>query len=486
MKIERNAVWATWLVVVGLLAGCASPSDAEHGSHDLPATSNVPLEKSAISANELRDLAGQPFAEWRRRLDVVITAHPDDLAARILRLRAEDALADFPAVMSDSGFILSDPLSSSAIRLEALTCRAEALIQLKRAPEALVAASEAAEIDPLDSHVLLARGWARWESDHAQAELALADIDRGLQLDPNPGGGYFRRGTILKFQKKNDRAAEDFERALQIMPNDVATHLAYGVMSLQTENFERARLHFEAAARLTPNDPSVWGWLTRADLALNRFDDAKVDANQSIELGVTGSDLADAHASLAVALQAQLDFVGANRESQRALAIDPRSVLPGRAAAMQWLSGQFAQAIAPFRELAMAPDADPYTMLWLFIVRVRADPSAEAQARAELVALAWPHRPHVWTDTLVDLLLEKTSLETALAEADTAPTGELRAGQRCEADYYAAEQLLMHGKQVQATPLLEEAYWVCPSTYLEAQAVVAERRLLAAKRPATP
>jgi len=149
----------------------------------------------------------------------------------------------------------------------------------------------------------------------------------------------------------------------------------------------------------------------------------------------------------------------------------------------EWYSGRSRQPIAVFREQATRPVADPYAPLWLFVMRIRADPADEAAAKTELATLAPAHHPHAWTDTLDDVMLDKSTLDAALAEADTAPTNELRAGRRCEADYYVAEQLLAHRQDMAAGRLLEEAYWLCPSTYVEAEAVVAERRRLEAGSP---
>jgi hypothetical protein len=83
--------------------------------------------------------------------------------------------------------------------------------------------------------------------------------------------------------------------------------------------------------------------------------------------------------------------------------------------------------------------------------------------------------------TLVDLMLSKSNAEAAQAVADAAPTSALRADRRCDVDYYAAELLLSHGQGAEATRLLEEAYWVCPSRSIESKAVVSERRLQAEK-----
>ncbi len=94
------------------------------------------------------------------------------------------------------------------------------------------------------------------------------------------------------------------------------------------------------------------------------------------------------------------------------------------------------------------------------------------------------HQPHAWSDTLVDLALGNATVEAALAEADSADTEKLRAGRRCEADYYAGEQLLIQGQDLTAERLLEQASKVCPSTYHESHALAAERQLLAVRLPA--
>lgn len=145
----------------------------------------------------------------------------------------------------------------------------------------------------------------------------------------------------------------------------------------------------------------------------------------------------------------------------------------------EWYSGQSRQPIASFREQAARPDAYPYAPIWLFIMRIRANPADEAAARAELEALVPAHQPDAWMDTLVNLMLGKLSVEAAQAEADAAPTSALRADRRCDADYYGAELLLSHGPGAEATRLLEEAYWACPSRSIESRAVVSERRLQA-------
>ena len=178
-------------------------------------------------------------------------------------------------------------------------------------------------------------------------------------------------------------------------------------------------------------------------------------------------------------------FARARSDLERALQLEPDDGPTRQQFAWlmfeEWYSGQFRQSIASFREQAARPDAYPYAPIWLFIMRIRANPADEAAARAELEALVPTHQPHAWMDTLVDLMLGKLNVEAAQVEADAADTYLLRANRRCDADYYAAELLLSHGQGAEANRLLEEAYWVCPSRSVESKAVVSERRIQAEK-----
>lgn len=383
MKIGLDAPSAACLLAATLLAGCATPSTPGQVSPASPSTSTAVAKPTSMSDDEVRDLLVQPAAEQRRRLDVVLAAHSGDIEARLRRLEAEYNLSDIPSVLADSEILLATPQIDGRLREYVLHSRAEALIKVERYAEAILVANQALEIDGSSSGALFARGWAKFHSDYGQAQGALADLDRALQLEPDQGIGYFRRAILFEHQGQFDLARSDLERAVQLEPDDGPTRQQF------------AMLMFE-----------------------------------------------------------------------------------------EWCSGQFRQPIASFREQAARPDAHPYAAIWLFIMRIRANPADEASARAELAALAPTHQPHAWTDTLVDLMLGKSNIEAAQAEADAAPTYALRAGRRCETDYYAAEQLLMHGPGAESTHLLEEAYWVCPSTYIEAKAVVAERHLQAEKSAA--
>jgi tetratricopeptide (TPR) repeat protein len=445
---------------------------------NLDESTSVSLGKSAITVDELHDLNTQSAAERRRRVDVVLASHPDELAARFMRVEDDLRLNDGAAMISDTEVLLASPSLQPPLRRFLLYRRAEALTDSRRYEEAIAAANEALETDDSYPEALMARGWARYHQNRMQTDAPLADLDRALQRKPSSGIGHYQRAVVLQARGELDLATQDFECAVQLMPSDLLSHRDYGVLLFMKHDLARALKQFDAAVSLAPRDAAPLAWRASTLVALRRLDDAAVDDRRVDELGAAGEDVAPALSDVGDVLEDMLDFDSAAREYQRSLALKTDPDVEFWLARMQWFTGQFEQPIRYFRERSGSAKPNPYMPIWLFIVRGRANPVDEPGARIELAALAPAHQPPVWTDALVDMLLGRTTLESVLAEADKADTYKLRAGRRCQADYYAAEQLLMRGQKEPAGRLLEEAYWVCPSSYGEAHAVVAARRLL--------
>ena len=169
MKIGLNTRCVTCMLAATLLAGCAAPA-----GHSATESS---LSKSVMTSDEVRDLNDRPPEERRRRVDIVLASHPDDLGALVARVDADSDLKDFPAVLSDSEVALANLTLNPGLRRWLLVSRAEALIQVKRPAEASVAADQALAIDDSDPNALFARGWARYLTDHELAQSALADLE---------------------------------------------------------------------------------------------------------------------------------------------------------------------------------------------------------------------------------------------------------------------------------------------------------------------
>ncbi len=443
---------------------------------------NVVLSASAMNADEWRDLQAQPAAEQRRRLDVVLASNPDDFGARLLRTQLEYIQADEAGVAADSELVLASPSLDLPMRRQILAWRAEALLGLHRFDEAIAVSNQALEIDASVPDVLFTRGWAQFFND--QSDGALADLDRALELNPKEGVGFARRATVLSERSQFVSAVKDFKRAVELAPSDGFTHQSYGILLYRTRDLDGALAQFEVALKLNPGDPLTLAWHAQTNFALKRFDASAADERCLSSLGASSKDLTGAINNVAVDLFQQGDYSSAAREFSRSVALQANPDVAALLVRVQWYSGEFAQATETYHKYAVSPVSSDYTPIWLYTMRGRANPADEPAAKAELAASVRMHQPHAWSDTLVDLALGNATVEAALAEADSADTEKLRAGRRCEADYYAGEQLLIQGQDLTAERLLEQASKICPSTYHESHALAAERQLLAVRLPA--
>lgn len=452
--------------------------------------------------------------EYQRALaqfDAAVRLKPHDPSPRAKRAQTYALLQRYDEASTEATKAIELGAADDDL-MQALSARSGASLHAGDVAGASRDLDRAALSEPPSVQGLLSRALLRMQMDDWRG--AKVDLDRALQIDPDDALALALRAGVHAQAGARDSALLDAQRAVELAPGDTKVRLMRAQVLGQLGQFEEALEQADAIVRREPGE--VGAWLARAQMyeALNRHAEGASDMTHVIETGMhpdlpamrfqrgimryhagdldgaaadfraasdSGSSQAEALKFLAVTLEAQQDFAGAAHEYQRSLTLRADRDAAAGLARMQWFTGQFQQAIDFYREQAASPKSVPYTPLWLFIVRARANPADEAAAKVELAALMPAHQPHVWTDTLATLMLGRSSLEAALAEAATAPTDKLRAGERCEADYYAAESLLMHGQEAPATRLLEDALGVCPRTYLEAHATDAERRLLAAK-----
>jgi len=412
--------------------------------------------------------------ELGTRYDALVARHPDWLDPAYLRLSAEAQRLDDAAVVADSEIVLSTLTQDPDVRRQALEWRSFALLSFDRYDECITVASQALAMNPSSALASYSRAWARLEV--GQKDGALEDADRIVQLLPQKAVGYAARAGAYIAQGKLDLAAKDYEHGLEVAPEDEFTHLAYGSLLYETHDVERALAQFEMAVALNPGDPHALVWRAQANLALKRVEAAAADDRRVDELGAPVAELQSALAELAAALEGQGDSEGYVRVARRMpLPGDPRK-LALHLARSQSFAGQFGESLETYARYGVSPASKDYTPLWLYVARGRANPADEPAARADLATQAPAHAQHIWTDTLVSLMRGTTTLEAALAEAESADTPKRRAGERCEADYYAAEQLLMHDDEAAARGLLDDAAQVCPPSYFEARVTAAERR----------
>ncbi|MCC7207532.1 MAG: tetratricopeptide repeat protein [Anaerolineae bacterium] len=162
----------------------------------------------------------------------------------------------------------------------------------------------------------------------AEAEMALAQADPGLNLDAVDPLVQYGYGEALAAQGDYARAAEVYARAVEGDPTNGEYHLAHGVALAQQFRENEATAALERGALYAPGDPLTHVRIGKALTHMNAPDKAIPYFNQALILDPQSFDAylgrGDAHYSLGWYADALADY-------EAARSLDPDSALPSLA-----------------------------------------------------------------------------------------------------------------------------------------------------------
>jgi serine/threonine protein kinase/tetratricopeptide (TPR) repeat protein len=172
----------------------------------------------------------------------------------------------------------AEPSSSDEYALRALLTRAVLLSALGD-PEAEIEASRAVALAPLSAQPYLVRAWIR----HHRGAIneAMADVARGLALQPDNPHLWHERGRLHLASGAPARALADFDQALlhnaggSVRGDRSAVLLALGDAEGAVRDGSLALAH-------DPDDPRAYLGRARAFLRLRQWDQALADLEQAV------------------------------------------------------------------------------------------------------------------------------------------------------------------------------------------------------------
>ena len=141
--------------------------------------------------------------------------------------------------------ILNDRLTAMA-----LNNRANAYGSMAAYDLAIADYDKAIAIEPTHAHGYLNRGSTHLEARHI--ELAIADFNRALQIDPGLVQAFVNRGMARLEAGLIDRAIDDFTVAIALEPQSAVSHNNRGVAYRRKGRIAQAIADFEAAIELVP------------------------------------------------------------------------------------------------------------------------------------------------------------------------------------------------------------------------------------------
>lgn len=243
--------------------------------------------------------------------------------------------------------------------------------------------------------------------------------------------------------------------------------LAHGIRAnamLRVGQYSRANQELNALSQLTGSKTD-----SSHNEANQPYAAALATADTAIAAHPNQSDLYFNRASLF--LQAsQYDQAVGDSDIALSLALAAMPIHPElRAAWAQFRAGRFKDVVNDVGGDATKASFHPYAILLLHLAKVKLGENDDSLRQAGLSMT-----PEAWPSPVLAFYLGQTDLKALFAAADRAPNRDIRAGQVCEANFYAGEFEILHGRMMDGIELLKAAQNVCPDDFLEGRAATTE------------
>lgn len=156
-------------------------------------------------------------------------------------------------------------------------------------------------------------------------DLAIADYDAAMPLDPDASAIPGNRGTVYLIQNNFSAALEDFNKALAMDPEWADLYSYRSACHLNLGDLDPALADADEAIRRSPRASDYY--IQRAYVHNSREEPAKAiaDLDTAFVLGVQPNFMAKAHFARSVALEATEEFTRAIESVNEALALEPEN-----------------------------------------------------------------------------------------------------------------------------------------------------------------
>jgi lipoprotein NlpI/V8-like Glu-specific endopeptidase len=272
--------------------------------------------------------------------------------------------------------------------------------------------------------VLLYRGIT--ESRSLSYDKAIADFDRVLKRQPKSAVAVNERGDAWKGLRNYERALTDYSQAIGFASDWPEAYRDRGYLYHLLARNEEARVDFNRAIKLNVRDAEAWNGRALVWLADGRTSEALSDFNRAIEL------------------MPQSGAYHANRATARLI------------------NGDAKRAVEDFRRAVQLEPGEPFVHLLLFVAQARAGDLEGA--KTALARHADSTNAGTWPRPIVDLFLDRGSVEAVEQAAKVAALKKDVEGQRFDADFYIGQWALISGDEEAAASRLKS---VCDSRLRE-------------------
>jgi tetratricopeptide (TPR) repeat protein len=119
--------------------------------------------------------------------------------------------------------------------------------------ESLNKGVELRESQNLPSSALLYNNRGLVQLELEQYELALADIETAIAIDPNYTPAWNNKGLILETIERNEESLAAYDKATELNPNDYQVWTNHGFVLYKLGRYEEAKKSLETALEINPD-----------------------------------------------------------------------------------------------------------------------------------------------------------------------------------------------------------------------------------------
>ena len=124
-----------------------------------------------------------------------------------------------------------------------------------------------------------------------QYDLAIADYDRALALDPTYAKAFSNRGVAFERQHDDDRALQNFEAAIELDHDYANAFAGRAEILAKKRKYDQAIADYDTALRLKPTLGEAWNGRCLARAEIGDVEGAMKDCDASLRIAVTAAAL---------------------------------------------------------------------------------------------------------------------------------------------------------------------------------------------------
>ena len=162
--------------------------------------------------------------------------------------------------------------------------------------------------------------WGNAKFGQGNLRGAIADFDRGIELNPNYAEAYFLRGVAKVMLGDHDGAIADYDQAIELNPNYAEACFSRGVAKFVQRDYHGAIADYDRGIELKPDDAEAYFLRGGAKSELGDYEGTIADYDRAIELK---PDYANAYYNRGVAKGRLDDYHGAKANYDRAIELNP-------------------------------------------------------------------------------------------------------------------------------------------------------------------